>query len=178
MMLLGAKSGRITHQFDVLAIQKEAGLSRCVRACISIVTYCHGLLLFVFGFSSIIVFEYFRQTNCVIALRIERPTMLKCNSCHRTSRRNRRASASQYRKCEKLAEHCYKQQNLINYFLNSTWNAYRHVSQSGCLQIFKQIAATGTCQSYLVHMLKLAWSFCNIFIHVWFGQMHLKTQIK
>ena len=70
----------MAHQFDVWAAQKGAGLSRCVRARIVIVNNDSSSLL---RFSTYC--EDFRQTNCGVPLRIDRPTMLKWNCRHMTS---------------------------------------------------------------------------------------------
>ena len=68
------------HQFDVLAGQKRAGLSRCVRARIVMVHNDSSSLVRFSNFS-----EDFRQTNGGVPLRIDRPMLLKRNSRHMTS---------------------------------------------------------------------------------------------
>ena len=70
------------HQFDVLAGQNGAGLSRCVRARI-VMMIRHNDSISLVRFSNCC--EDFRQTNCDAPLRIDRPTMLKWKSRHMTS---------------------------------------------------------------------------------------------
>ena len=70
----------MTHQFDVLAVQKSAAMGRCVRA--RIITANKESSSFV-RFSNIS--DDFRQTNCGVPLRIGRPTMFKWYSGHMTS---------------------------------------------------------------------------------------------
>ena len=70
----------MTHKFDVLAYQKSAGLSRCVRARIAMVSNKSSSLVRFSNFG-----EDFRQTNCGVSLRIDRRTMLNWNSRHMTS---------------------------------------------------------------------------------------------
>ena len=62
------------------ADQKGAGLNRCVRARIVMVNNDSTSLVRFWNFS-----EDFRQTNCGVALIIDRPTMLKWNSLQMTS---------------------------------------------------------------------------------------------
>ena len=61
---------RMSHQFDVLAGQKGAGLSRHVRAGIVMVNNDSSSLVCFSNFS-----EDYRQTNYGIPHRIDRPTM-------------------------------------------------------------------------------------------------------
>ena len=61
------------QQFDVLAGQKGAGLSRNVRA--RIVMLNNDL-------SSLVRFSNFSEDFCGVPLRIDRPTMLKWNRRH------------------------------------------------------------------------------------------------
>ena len=70
----------MTHQFDILAGQKGAGLNRYVRARIVMVNNDSSTLVRFSNFT-----EDFRQTNCGVPLRIDHPTMLKWNSRHMTS---------------------------------------------------------------------------------------------
>ena len=70
----------MTHQFDVLASQKGAVLSRCVRARIVMVNNDSSSLVRLSNFS-----EDFRQITSGVPLRIHRPTMLKWSSRHMTS---------------------------------------------------------------------------------------------
>ena len=78
---LGARAvRRMTDQFLVLAGQKGAGLSRCVRAHIAVMNNDSSSLVRLLNFS-----EDFWQTNCGVPLRIDRPTMVKWNSRHMTS---------------------------------------------------------------------------------------------
>ena len=70
----------LTHQFDILVGQKGAGLSRCVRACIVMLINDSSSLVRFSNFS-----EDFWQTNCGVALRIDRSKMLKWNSRDVTS---------------------------------------------------------------------------------------------
>ena len=77
----------MTHQFDVLAAQKGADLSRCVRARIVMGNNDSSSLLRFSNFS-----EDLRQTNFGVAVRLARPTMLK-SPHHQFCRRNRRPFA-------------------------------------------------------------------------------------
>ena len=71
----------MTHQSDVLAAgQKGANLSWCVRARIVMLNNDSSALVRFSNFS-----ENFRQTNCGVPLRMDRPTMLMWNSRHMTS---------------------------------------------------------------------------------------------
>ena len=70
----------MTHQFDVLAGQNDAGLSQCVRARIAMVNNNSSALV---RFSNIS--EEFRQRICGVPIRIDRPTLLKWNSRHMIS---------------------------------------------------------------------------------------------
>ena len=63
---------RMTHQFDVLAGEKGAGLSQCVRARIVMVNNDSSSPVRVSNLS-----QAFRQTNCGVTLRIDCPTLLK-----------------------------------------------------------------------------------------------------
>lgn len=67
-------------EFEVLAGQKGADLSRFVRARIVMVHNDSSSLVRFSNFS-----EDFRQTNGGVPLRIDRPTLLKRNSRHTTS---------------------------------------------------------------------------------------------
>ena len=77
----------MTHQFDVLAGQKGADLSRCVRARIVIVNNDSSSLVRFLKFS-----EDFRQTNCGILLRID--AQVEQSPHDQFCRRNGRPSAS------------------------------------------------------------------------------------
>uniref|UniRef100_A0A0K2TFH4 Uncharacterized protein n=1 Tax=Lepeophtheirus salmonis TaxID=72036 RepID=A0A0K2TFH4_LEPSM len=70
----------MSHQFDILAGQKGAGLRRCVRTRIFMVNNDSYSLVRCSNFS-----KDFRQTNCDIPLRTDCHTMLKWNSRHMTS---------------------------------------------------------------------------------------------
>ena len=70
----------MTHECDVLAGQKDAGLGRCVRARIVVVNNDSSSLV---RFSN--VSKDFRQTNCIVPLRIERSTMVGKTGSHMTS---------------------------------------------------------------------------------------------
>ena len=71
---------RMAHQLKHWASQKGAGLSRCVRAGIVMVNNDSSSLVRFSNFS-----EDFRQINCGVPYRIDRPTMVKWNSRHMTS---------------------------------------------------------------------------------------------
>ena len=70
----------MTHQYDVLASQQGADLNRCVRARVIIVNNDLSSLVRFSNYS-----EGFRQLNCGVLLRMDRPTMVKWNSRHISS---------------------------------------------------------------------------------------------
>ena len=70
----------MTCKLEVLAGKKGADLIRFVKAHIAIVYNDSSSLVRLSNFS-----EDFRQTDCGVPLRIDRPTMLKWNSSHMAS---------------------------------------------------------------------------------------------
>ena len=70
---LGTKLG--ANQLDILVGEKGAVLSRCVRARIVMVNNDSSSLV---RFSNF--YEEFRQSQCGVPLRIDRPTLLKWNT--------------------------------------------------------------------------------------------------